>query len=74
MSTNHKDIGTLYIIFGAFAGILGTTFSVFIRIQLAFPNGAFFSEAYQFYNVSITAHAFFNDFFYGNACFNWWFW
>ena len=30
-STNHKDIAVLYLIFGGFSGILGTTFSVMIR-------------------------------------------
>ncbi len=56
-STNHKDIGRLYIIFAAFAGLLGTLFSVFIRIQLASPGNLFLSGNYQFYNVIITAHA-----------------
>jgi len=55
-STSHKDIGTLYIVFGLFAGIIGSIFSVLIRMELSYPGNQFFNGDYQFYNVVVTAH------------------
>ncbi|AIL12353.1 cytochrome C oxidase subunit I [Candidatus Paracaedimonas acanthamoebae] len=55
-STNHKDIGTLYIIFAIIAGFLGAFLSILMRLQLAQPAGTLFIGNYQFYNVVITAH------------------
>ncbi|MDX2074025.1 MAG: cytochrome c oxidase subunit I [Alphaproteobacteria bacterium] len=56
-STNHKDIGVMYLIFAVIAGILGTVFSIMLRIQLQQPGGTFFGGDYQYYNVVLTAHA-----------------
>ncbi len=55
-STSHKDIGTLYIVFGLFAGIIGSVFSVMIRMELAYPGNQIFNGDYQFYNVIVTGH------------------
>lgn len=57
LSTNHKDIGTLYIIFAIIGGLLGGILSMMIRTQLAVPGNTFFVD-YQFYNTVITMHGF----------------
>ncbi len=56
-STNHKDIGTLYLIYACIAGLLGTFASILLRIQLMHPHGTLFGDNYQLYNVVLTAHA-----------------
>ncbi len=56
LSTNAKDIGTLYLIFAIFSGLLGTAFSVLIRMELSGPGIQYIADN-QLYNSVITAHA-----------------
>ncbi|CAA6606388.1 Cytochrome c oxidase subunit 1 [Rhodospirillaceae bacterium LM-1] len=54
-STNHKDIGTLYLIFSIVGGLIGGAMSMLIRFELAVPGVQLF-EDYQLYNQTVTAH------------------
>ena len=55
-STNHKDIGTLYIIFALVAGLIGGFFSLVMRAELAAPGLDIVADG-QAWNVIITAHS-----------------
>jgi cytochrome c oxidase subunit 1 len=55
-SSNAKDIGVLYLIFALFSGLIGTAFSVLIRLELSGPGVQYIADN-QLYNSIITAHA-----------------
>nr|BCD52152.1 cytochrome c oxidase subunit I [Strongyloides sp. EN-2020c] len=54
-TTNHKDIGSIYLIFGLFSGMIGASLSMIIRVELSKP-GLFIGDG-QLYNSILTAHA-----------------
>ena len=54
-STNHKDIGTLYLVFAVVAGLIGAFFSLLMRLELMAPGLQFAASGHE-WNVWITAH------------------
>ena len=56
LSTNHKDIGTMYITFALIMGLVGGLMSVLLRMELMFPGDQVFGGNYHFYNVVMTGH------------------
>ncbi len=63
-STNHKDIGTMYLIFAVIAGVIGGAFSIVMRLELMYPGMDILpmitdgqvDQAYHLFNVLVTAH------------------
>jgi cytochrome c oxidase subunit 1 len=61
-STNHKDIGTMYIVLSMIGALIGGAMSWYIRLELAEPGLQYITDT-QFYNVLVTAHGFLMVFF-----------
>jgi cytochrome c oxidase subunit I len=55
LSTNHKDIGTMYLLFAMFAGVIGSALSVAMRMELQEPGLQYFAHG-GMYNVVVTGH------------------
>src|SRR5437763_16623694 len=54
-STNHKDIGTMYLVFALVGGLIGAVLSIGMRLELMHPGLQYFHDAHTF-NVFTTAH------------------
>ncbi|MEA2958671.1 MAG: cytochrome c oxidase subunit, partial [Alphaproteobacteria bacterium] len=54
-STNHKDIGTMYLVFALVGGLVGGVLSIGMRLELMYPGLQIFHDAHMF-NVFTTAH------------------
>ncbi|MGD9538457.1 MAG: cytochrome c oxidase subunit I [Alphaproteobacteria bacterium] len=55
-STNHKDIGTMYLTFAIVAGVIGTLLSVLMRLELSAPGDQILGGDHHLFNVLITGH------------------
>ncbi|MEE2981670.1 MAG: cytochrome c oxidase subunit I [Pseudomonadota bacterium] len=55
-STNHKDIGTMYLVFAITMGLVGGILSMLFRLELQTPGMQYFGENYQLFNTLVSAH------------------
>jgi cytochrome c oxidase subunit I len=55
-STNHKDIGTMYLVYAMVFGLVGGILSILMRMELAAPGMQIFGTDYQLFNTVVTAH------------------
>ena len=55
-STNAKDIGTMYLAYSLFTGLIGLAFSVLLRIELSAPGNQYLAGNHHLYNVVVTTH------------------
>jgi cytochrome c oxidase subunit 1 len=63
-STNHKDIGTMYLVFSIIMGVVGAALSIMMRAELAEPGMQIFADNPHYFNVFITAHGLIMVFFF----------
>ena len=63
-STNHKDIGTMYLVFAIIMGVVGAALSIMMRAELAEPGMQIFADNPHYFNVFITAHGLIMVFFF----------
>ncbi len=63
-STNHKDIGTMYLVFAIIMGVVGSALSIAMRAELAAPGMQIFADNPHYFNVFLTAHGLIMVFFF----------
>jgi cytochrome c oxidase subunit 1 len=63
-STNHKDIGTMYLVFAMVMGVVGAVLSILMRTELASPGMQIFADNPHYFNVFVTAHGLIMVFFF----------
>nr|YP_010317932.1 cytochrome c oxidase subunit I [Geukensia demissa]QHO63842.1 cytochrome c oxidase subunit I [Geukensia demissa]UJM44210.1 cytochrome c oxidase subunit 1 [Geukensia demissa] len=56
MTTNHKEIGSLYLLFGVWSALIGVGYSMIIRLHLMHPGNSLLKSE-SLYNVIVTSHA-----------------